>query len=196
MTPHAASAAGSEARVIRKSAGILCTTSVAISFSTVLYIEPSQIALRLLRCRPNTLFSFHALVFLRHRDTWARSLFIALVRSISAIRGFGFAVGLYKIVGFQFAIAFCLLIDGPNLRVLWFYASCSRLCSGSPPWPYTSSVLGNGGPHRWLHRSALVCSTFIHHVDHPLAICNPSRLGDRHRHGHGSDRQSLHGILG
>jgi hypothetical protein len=30
-------------------------------------------------------------------------------------------------------------------------ASCDGLCSSSPSSPHTSSVLGNGGPHLWLH---------------------------------------------
>ena len=86
----------------------------------------------------------------------------------SAIRGFAFGAGLYRILGFRFAIAFSILI---TFGQIFAYARGVR-----PALAYTASR----GP-RFTRRlfwatvvrtvgytvTALVCSAFIRHVDHP-----------------------------
>ena len=65
----------------------------------------------------------------------------------SAIRGFAFGAGLYKILGLEFALAFGILITvGQLFRLFSRHASCYRLCSVSTSTPYASPVLGNCQP--------------------------------------------------
>ena len=85
----------------------------------------------------------------------------------SAIRGFAFGAGLYRILGFGFAIAFAILI---TLGQVFAYARGMR-----PAMDYAASRRP-----RLTHRlfwatvtrsvgyiaTALICSAFIHHVDH------------------------------
>ena len=86
----------------------------------------------------------------------------------SAIRGFGFAAGLYKIVGFWFATVFAVLI---TLGQVFIYSRGLR-----PSTDYTASRrprftrrLFRGTIFRTLGyiATALICSAFIHHLDHP-----------------------------
>jgi len=86
----------------------------------------------------------------------------------SAIRGCAFAAGLYRILGFKFAIAFAILI---TFGQIFAYSRGVR-----PALAYTASR----GP-RFTRRlfwatvvrtvgytvTALICSAFIRHVDHP-----------------------------
>jgi hypothetical protein len=89
----------------------------------------------------------------------------------SAIRGFGFGVGLYRMLGFGFAFAFATLITVGQVLA---YSRGMR-----PAAEYSASRR----PHFTLHQAvgtlirtvgyiatALLCSTFIHHVDHAWAF--------------------------
>ena len=111
----------------------------------------------------------------------------------SAIRGFAFGAGLYRIVGFGFAIAFAILITvgqvfaySRGMRPAMDYASVS------PSTPYASSILANRGPHRRLHGHRPDLQRL--HASHGarLDLCNSRRAGDGHRHRRRSDHQSLH----
>jgi hypothetical protein len=84
----------------------------------------------------------------------------------SAIRGFGFAVGLYRIVGFRFAIAFAILITvgqvfayARGMRPAIDYAASRR--------PRMTRRLFWGTVVRTVGytATALVCSFFIRHLD-------------------------------
>jgi hypothetical protein len=86
----------------------------------------------------------------------------------SAIRGFGVAVGLYPIVGFGFAIAFGVLITlgqvvayARGMRPALDYAASRR--------PRLSRRQFRGTVVRALGyiAAALICSSLVHHVDHP-----------------------------
>src|SRR5438876_5997598 len=78
----------------------------------------------------------------------------------SVIRGFAFGAGLYRILGFGFAIAFCHSYHNrPSIRLFSRHASCHRLCRVSSSAAYASSTVG-------FMATALVCSAFIRQVDH------------------------------
>src|SRR5215472_1981044 len=86
----------------------------------------------------------------------------------AAIRGFGFGVGLYKVVGLGFAASFAALITAGQIfsysrgmRPALDYASYRR--------PRLSHRQFQGAVLRTLGyiASALVCSAFIRHLDHP-----------------------------
>ena len=86
----------------------------------------------------------------------------------SAIRGFAFGAGLYSIVGFGFAIAFAVLITAGQILAY------SR--GGRPAADYAASRRPRLTRRQFwgtLLRtvgytvSALICSAFIHHLDHP-----------------------------
>jgi hypothetical protein len=85
----------------------------------------------------------------------------------SAIRGAGFGAGLYRIVGLGFAVAFAILI---TVGQVFAYSRGMR-----PATDYTASRrprftkrLFWGTVIRTIGyiATALICSTFIHHVDH------------------------------
>jgi hypothetical protein len=85
----------------------------------------------------------------------------------AAIRGFGFAAGLYRILGFGFAIAFAILIIAGQIfsysrgmRPSTDYAAFRR--------PRFTRRLFWGTVVRTFGyiATALICSAFIHHVDH------------------------------
>jgi len=91
----------------------------------------------------------------------------------AAIRGLAFGAGLYRIVGFGFAISFSILI---TIGQIIAYAQGMR-----PAVDYSASrrprfsrrlLLGTLIRGVGYLGSALVCSTFIHHLDHawPFAI--------------------------
>jgi hypothetical protein len=85
----------------------------------------------------------------------------------SAIRGLGFGVGLYRILGLRFAIAFALLITvgqiiaySRGMRPAMDYAAARRpRLTRRQFWGTVVRTLG-------YIASALICSAFIHHVDH------------------------------
>ena len=89
----------------------------------------------------------------------------------SAIRGFGFAVGLYRVVGFQFAIAFALLLTigqmfaySRGIRPAIDYVAARRpRITRRQFWATVARTVG-------YIASALICSIFIHHVEHPWAF--------------------------
>jgi hypothetical protein len=89
----------------------------------------------------------------------------------SAIRGFGFGVGLYKTLGLRFAIAFALLITGGQIlahsrgmrpAIDYVAARHTRLTRRQ----FWGTVIRTVG----YIASALICSAFIHHVDHPWSF--------------------------
>ena len=89
----------------------------------------------------------------------------------SAIRGFGFGAGLYSIVGFRFAIAFSLLITigqifaysrGMRPTIDYIAARRPRLTRRQ----FWGTVVRTFG----YIASAVICGTFIHHVEHTWAF--------------------------
>jgi hypothetical protein len=89
----------------------------------------------------------------------------------SAIRGFAFGTGLYRILGFGFAIAFAILI---TLGQILAYSRGMR-----PDMDYSASRRPRltrrqfwGTVVRTLGyiATALICSTFIHHLEHPWSF--------------------------
>ena len=85
----------------------------------------------------------------------------------SAIRGLGFGAGLYRILGFGFAIAFAILITigqvvaySTGLRPAMDYAPSRRpRLTRRHFWATVVRTVGYAV-------AALICSAFIHHVDH------------------------------
>ena len=101
---------------------------------------------------------------LRHYSLGWEALF-------SSIRGFGFGVGLYQILGLRFAIAFGILI---TIGQVFAYARGMR-----PAMDYEASRrprLTRGQFWGTIVRTvgyvatALICSTFIRHIDHAWAF--------------------------
>lgn len=86
----------------------------------------------------------------------------------SAIRAVGFGAGLYRIVGIGFAVAFAVLITvgqisaySRGMRPATDYAAFRRpRLTRRQFWGTVIRTLG-------YIATALICSTFIHHVDHP-----------------------------
>jgi len=85
----------------------------------------------------------------------------------SAIRGFAFAAGLYRILGFGFAIAFAILITAGQvfaysrgMRPATDYSASRR--PGLTRRQFWGTVIRTVG----YTVTALFCSTFIHRVDH------------------------------
>src|SRR5271155_1232741 len=85
----------------------------------------------------------------------------------SAIRGLGLGVGLYRMLGFEFAIAFAVLVTvgqifaySRGMRPAIDYAASrhSRL-TRRQFWGTVARTVGYTA-------TALICSAFIHHVDH------------------------------
>ena len=85
----------------------------------------------------------------------------------SAIRGFGFALGLYRIVGVGFAIAFAVLIAlgqivaySRGMRPSMDYEASRRpRLSRRQFWGTVVRTVG-------YTVTAVICSAFVHHVDH------------------------------
>ena len=85
----------------------------------------------------------------------------------SAIRGFGFGAGLYRILGFGFATAFAVLITigqifaySRGMRPALDYSAARRpRLSRRQLWGTVIRTVG-------YMVTALICSAFIHHVDH------------------------------
>jgi hypothetical protein len=85
----------------------------------------------------------------------------------SAIRGFAFGAGLYRILGFGFAIAFAILITvgqvfaySRGMRPATDYAAARRpRLTRRQFWGTVIRTIG-------YTVSALICSAFIHHVNH------------------------------
>jgi hypothetical protein len=89
----------------------------------------------------------------------------------SAVRGLGFALGLYRTVGLGFAAAFALLITlgqivaySRGIRPALDYAASRR--PGISRRQFQATVVRTLG----YMASALLCSAFIHHVDHVWAF--------------------------
>ena len=89
----------------------------------------------------------------------------------SAIRGAGFAAGLYRVLGLRFASAFGLLISvgqilaysrGMHPAMDYVAARRSRL-TRRQLWGTVVRTFG-------YIASALICSAFVHHVDHPWSF--------------------------
>jgi len=89
----------------------------------------------------------------------------------SAIRGFAFGAGLYRIVGFGFAIAFAMLITAGQvlaysrgMRPALDYSASRR--PRLTRRQFRGTVIRTVG----YMVTALICSAFIHHVDHPWSF--------------------------
>jgi CDP-diglyceride synthetase len=85
----------------------------------------------------------------------------------SAIRGFAFGAGLYRILGFGFAMAFAILVTAGQvfayfrgMRPAMDYAASRR--PGLTRRQLWGTVIRTVG----YTATALVCSAFIHHVEH------------------------------
>ena len=86
----------------------------------------------------------------------------------AAIRGFGFGLGLFKVVGLGFAASFAILITIGQIfaysrgmsPAMDYAASLRPRLSRRQFWGTVARTVG-------YIASALVCSAFIHHVDHP-----------------------------
>jgi hypothetical protein len=85
----------------------------------------------------------------------------------SAIRGFGFGAGLYRVLGFGFATAFAILV---TVGQVFAYSRGMR-----PAIDYTASRRPRLTRRQFrgtlvrtigFMATALICSAFIHHVDH------------------------------
>jgi hypothetical protein len=89
----------------------------------------------------------------------------------SAIRGLAFGAGLYRIVGFRFAIAFAILITvgqifaySRGMRPALDYAASRR--PRITRRQFWGTVVRTAG----YIVAALICSTLIHHLDHAWAF--------------------------
>lgn len=89
----------------------------------------------------------------------------------AAIRGFGFGLGLYKVVGIGFATSFAILITVGQIfaytrgmrPAIDYAASLRPRLSRRQFWGTLARTVG-------YIASALVCSAFIHHLDHPWSF--------------------------
>jgi hypothetical protein len=89
----------------------------------------------------------------------------------AAIRGFGFGAGLYRILGLRFAIAFALLITAGQIfaysrgmrPALDYSASRRPRLTRRQFWGTMVRAVG-------YIATALICSAFIHHVEHVWAF--------------------------
>ncbi len=89
----------------------------------------------------------------------------------SAIRGFAFGAGLYRILGFEFAIAFAILITvgqvfaySHGMRPAMDYVASRRpRLTRRQFWGTVVRTVG-------YMVTALICSAFIRHVDHPWSF--------------------------
>jgi hypothetical protein len=89
----------------------------------------------------------------------------------SAIRGFAFGAGLYRILGFGFAIAFAMLVTvgqvfaySRGMRPAMDYKASRRpRLTRRQFWGTVVRTIG-------YMATALICSAFIHHVDHAWAF--------------------------
>lgn len=86
----------------------------------------------------------------------------------SAIRGFAFGAGLYRILGFGFAVAFAILNTTGQIVVYWrgMRPATDYVASRRPriTWrQFRGTLIRTVG----YTATALICSTFIRHLDHP-----------------------------
>lgn len=89
----------------------------------------------------------------------------------SAIRGFAFGAGLYRILGFGFAMAFAILITlgqvfaySRGVRPAMAYSTSRRpRLTRRLFWATVTRTVG-------YTVTALICSAFIHHLDHPWSF--------------------------
>jgi hypothetical protein len=89
----------------------------------------------------------------------------------SAIRGFAFGAGLYRILGFGFAIAFAIVVTvgqvfaySRGMRPAMDYEASRRpRLTRRQFWGTVVRTIG-------YMATALICSAFIHHVDHPWSF--------------------------
>jgi hypothetical protein len=89
----------------------------------------------------------------------------------SAIRGSGFAAGLYRLVGFRFAIAFAILVTAGQIVAYTrgMRPSIDYVSSRRPRLTlrqFWGSVIRTIG----YIVTALICSFFVRHVDHPWSF--------------------------
>src|SRR4029077_21211709 len=109
----------------------------------------------------------HIVSRIQSGSSWGRSLYVASEGVFSAIRGVGFGAGLYRILGLRFAIAVAILITvgqilaySRGMRPAMDYVAARR------PRLTRRQFWGTVGRPFGYIASALICSAFIHHVDH------------------------------
>jgi hypothetical protein len=94
----------------------------------------------------------------------------------SGIRGFGFGAGLYPLVGFPFALAFAILISaGQTLAYSRGMRPAMEYVATRRPRVTRRQIWGTLQRTVGYIVTALLCSAFIHHVDHTWAFA--VRLG-------------------
>jgi hypothetical protein len=85
----------------------------------------------------------------------------------SAIRGFGFGAGLYRVLGLGFATAFAILI---TVGQVWAYSHGMRpaidYAASRRPRLTRRQFRGTVVRTIGFMATALICSAFVHHVDH------------------------------
>src|SRR4029077_4939392 len=97
----------------------------------------------------------------------------------SAFRDPGIGLRSWTISDFGLAVCNCVWPSHhrrPNIGLLSRNASCHGLCSSSPSSPSPSSVLGNGGPHVWLHSQRPYLQRLHPSRGSPLVICDSRGL--------------------
>jgi hypothetical protein len=89
----------------------------------------------------------------------------------SAIRGVAFGAGLYRILGFGFAMAFAILITlGQVLAYTRGMRPATDYSASRRPRFSRRQSVGTVIRTVGYIATALICSAFIHHVDHPWAF--------------------------
>ena len=89
----------------------------------------------------------------------------------SAIRALGFGAGLYRILGFGFAIAFASLITaGQVLAYSRGMRPATDYSAARRPRLSRRQFVGTAIRTVGYIATALICSAFIHHVDHPWSF--------------------------
>src|SRR5437588_4187907 len=85
----------------------------------------------------------------------------------SAIRGFGFGAGLYRILGFGFAIAFAILITAGQVLAYSRGMRSAMVSAASLRPRLTRRPFRRTGLRAFGFMAAgRICNVFIHHVDH------------------------------
>ena len=113
----------------------------------------------------------------------------------SGIRGFGFGAGLYPLVGFPFALAFAILISaGQTLAYSRGMRPAMEYVATRRPRVTRRQIWGTLQRTVGYIVTALLCSAFIHHVDH-MGIRRPSGFAHGRRHRRLDDTLPLHRVL-
>jgi hypothetical protein len=112
---------------------------------------------------------------------------LALEGIFAAIRGVGFAAGLFPITGLRFAAAFWT-----DFSVLARNATGDRLCGNAEAAIHEKTILGNGGADAGIHcvGAGVQCASAPR--GSCLGVCVAGRIGYRNCHRDGPDGESIH----